>query len=155
MTEGCGPAGAVLTGDDDVNGAVVALARAHRNAAATRLAALGLHPGQDFLLARLWAADPDGLRPGDLAHGMGVEPPTVARTLSRLEAAGFVVRTPSRTDRREVRVTLTDQGRALWPQLAAIWADLGRTTLAGLDSAEQTEFVRLLRHCTRTLTGEG
>jgi MarR family transcriptional regulator for hemolysin len=48
----------------------------------------------------------------DLARSLGIEGPTLTRHLDNLEQSGFVVRQPSETDRRAVRVTITEAGEA-------------------------------------------
>jgi MarR family transcriptional regulator for hemolysin len=48
----------------------------------------------------------------DLARSLGIEGPTLTRHLENLERAGFVRKERSATDRRAVRVELTDAGEA-------------------------------------------
>ncbi|HTI35627.1 MAG TPA: MarR family transcriptional regulator [Miltoncostaea sp.] len=48
----------------------------------------------------------------ELARALRIEGPTMARHLDNMERAGYIVRTRSETDRRAVRVELTDAGRA-------------------------------------------
>jgi len=49
----------------------------------------------------------------ELAHTLFLEASTVTRIIDRLVAAGLVERTPSSTDRRVCRVSVTDSGRQL------------------------------------------
>ncbi len=49
---------------------------------------------------------------GELAAFEKVQPPSMTRTVTALEAAGFVVRRPHELDGRQVVVELTDTGRA-------------------------------------------
>ena len=49
---------------------------------------------------------------GELAAHERVQPPSMTRTVTCLEDAAHVVRRPSETDKRQVLVSLTDQGRA-------------------------------------------
>jgi MarR family transcriptional regulator for hemolysin len=48
----------------------------------------------------------------DLARSVGIEGPTLTRHLDNLEQSGFVIRQPSETDRRAVRVEITEAGAA-------------------------------------------
>ncbi len=48
---------------------------------------------------------------GRLAALQGAAPQTLTRTLDRLEEKGFVTRSPSETDRRQILVTLTEAGQ--------------------------------------------
>jgi DNA-binding MarR family transcriptional regulator len=49
---------------------------------------------------------------GELAAHERVQPPSMTRTVNCLEGTGDVVRRPHETDRRQVVVELSDQGRA-------------------------------------------
>lgn len=55
-------------------------------------------------------SEDDGLRLGDLAERLGVNPSTAMRTIDRLIAAKYVRRRENPDDRREVQLTLTKQG---------------------------------------------
>ncbi|WP_110182972.1 MarR family winged helix-turn-helix transcriptional regulator [Nocardioides solisilvae] len=48
---------------------------------------------------------------GELAVFEGVQPPSMTRTVTALEQAGYVVRRPHESDGRAVVVQLTEQGR--------------------------------------------
>ena len=50
---------------------------------------------------------------GDLAAAERVQPPTITAAVGRLEAQGYVVRSPDAQDRRSVRVEVTSAGRKL------------------------------------------
>ena len=55
-----------------------------------------------------------GLSPSALADLEQVRRPTVTSTINALAERGLVVRRPDKTDRRGVRVEVTERGRALW-----------------------------------------
>jgi DNA-binding MarR family transcriptional regulator len=59
----------------------------------------------------LWERSPRTAR--DIAAALFLEPPTLTPLLKRLEAAGLVSRARNPEDERELRVELTDAGRAL------------------------------------------
>ena len=59
----------------------------------------------------------DGSRVGDLAHRLGVTPPTVTTSLDRLVSQGLVRRVDDPVDRRLVIARLTVQGRELLQRL--------------------------------------
>lgn len=52
-------------------------------------------------------------RPVDLAEALVLDPSTVTRLCDRLEGKGFINRSRSSGDRREVHITLTDAGDRL------------------------------------------
>lgn len=120
----------------------MAAARAHRRRAALALAPLGLHPGQELLLSIL--AKRGTATQVQLARILGVEPPTIAKMVGRLEAAGFAERTADPRDARAKLVSLTDQGADAAAQVGAVWAELSALTNAGLTSDEAAELTRLL-----------
>jgi MarR family transcriptional regulator, organic hydroperoxide resistance regulator len=106
------------------------------------LAEHGLHVGQEMVLVELW--QDDGLRGGELAVRLGVEPPTITKMLRRLEGCGLVERRPVPTDARSFRVFLTESGRALEGPVARCWAQTEEMALAGLSAGERGTFRKLL-----------
>jgi MarR family transcriptional regulator, organic hydroperoxide resistance regulator len=116
--------------------------KANRGHVGALLAEHGLHVGQEMVLVELWQED--GLRGGELAVRLGVEPPTVTKMLRRLEGCGLVERRRDPTDARSFRVYLTEKGRALDGPVAWCWAQAEETALAGLSAGEQQTFQKLL-----------
>lgn len=68
-----------------------------------------LTAGQFAVLATLDAVGK--LTPRQLADRERVQPPSMTRTLHTLEAMGFVEKEPHPSDRRQVLITITEQGR--------------------------------------------
>ena len=56
------------------------------------------------------------LTPRELADIERVQPPTMTKIVGKLEDRGLVVRTPHPTDRRQVILAATEQGRAVYAQ---------------------------------------
>jgi DNA-binding MarR family transcriptional regulator len=72
---------------------------------------LGLTYPQYLVLSALWE---DGEQTvGGIAARLDLEPSTITPLVKRLEQAGLVARRRNPEDERQVRVTLTDKGRAL------------------------------------------
>ena len=68
----------------------------------------------DIQLAALAAlARHDSMTPGELAEHEKVQPPSMTRVIAVLEERGLVRREPHATDRRQVILTVTDDGRDL------------------------------------------
>ncbi|HLL35000.1 MAG TPA: MarR family transcriptional regulator, partial [Streptomyces sp.] len=61
----------------------------------------------------------EGINLGTLADSLASTPPSTSRLCDRLQAAGFVDRVVSPTDRREVRLRLSTRGRAFLADLRA------------------------------------
>ena len=116
--------------------------KAHRADIGAMLAEIGLHPGQEMVLIELWQED--GLRGGELAVRLGVEPPTVTKMLRRLENCGLVERRPDPADARSFRACLTEDGRSLEQPVLRIWEAAEEKTLGGLSPDERRDFHKLL-----------
>jgi len=116
--------------------------KAHRANVGALLSEHGLHVGQEMVLVELW--QDDGLRGGELAARLGVEPPTVTKMLRRLEGCGLVERRPDPSDARSFRAYLPDEGRALEEPVLRCWEQVEEMTLAGFNKAERRSFRNLL-----------
>lgn len=123
--------------------ALAKVCKAHRGRVGGLLAEVGLHVGQEMVLFELWQAD--GLRGGELACRLGVEPPTITKMLRRLEDLGLLERRPDPADARSFRVYLTDGGRALEEPVLVRWARAEEGTFGVLEPSERRELGRLLR----------
>lgn len=127
---------------DELNSAIRAIGMRHRALAASLLAPLGLHPGQEILLLEL---DAHGTRTQvQLATASGCEPPTITGSVRKLESAGLVVRQPSPTDGRVTIVQLSDRGREIMPLLHQAWERLAERTLAEVPEAARVELPGML-----------
>jgi DNA-binding MarR family transcriptional regulator len=122
--------------------ALAKVCRAHRGNVGDLLAEVGLHVGQEMVLIELF--EEDGLRGGELAERLGVEPPTVTKMLRRLEKCGLVERRRDSRDARSFRVYLTGEGRSLEEPLARCWERVEERTFAGMSIVERRTFRRLL-----------
>ncbi len=103
---------------------------------------LDITPPQYGVLSVI-AAQP-GLDQSAIAEEVGVDRATLASVVARLEAAGFVRRTISKTDRRQKLLTLTPRGRAI---LARMLEPVQRTqerVLEPLQAKEREQFLKLL-----------
>ena len=127
--------------------------RAHRGNVGALLSGVGLHVGQEMVLLELWKED--GLKGGELADRLGVEPPTVTRMIRRMESCGFLERRPDPADARSFRVHLTDKGRALEEPVARIWREVEEKTLRGISPEEMLVLRRLLARIRENLGSAG
>ncbi|MGC5014345.1 MarR family winged helix-turn-helix transcriptional regulator [Streptosporangium sp. DT93] len=131
---------------DALNKAIRLLSLRHRARAASLLAPLGLHPGQEALLLELTRTGP--MIQAQLSEALGCEPPSVTLMTRKLEAAGHIRRTPAPSDRRASVVELTDSGRALAERVKQLWCALAEETVGGLPA----ETVAALPGILTTLT---
>lgn len=135
--------------DDYIGYRILQIHRAHRSRAEAALNQLGLHTGQEMLLFHLW--NEEGLTQSQLVDQLCVEPPTVTKTLQRLEQAGLVERRQDAEDARVSRVYLTPKGRALKAQVKKIWENLEALTVQGLSEVEKALMRRLLDQISNNL----
>jgi len=138
--------------DGVISPLIPTLARTHRAMSQELLRGTGLSAGQELLVMRLFDGPPQSQ--ADLTRWLGVEPPTTAKMLARMEKAGLVQRVRSDTDRRLMLVSLTPAGRALHERVSTVWDDLERATTAGLSDSEVQELERLMRRMIANLLND-
>lgn len=129
--------------------AIFQLARAHRGHAARMLRDLGLHPGQELLLMQL--LDRDGQTQSELLAAVGLDHSTVSKSVRRMQEAGLLTRAPADHDRRAVRVSLTDRGRAMRGPLEDMWSELELASVGDLDAGTVEEFIRVAQTIRQTV----
>jgi len=122
---------------------LIEVAKAHRTRVAAGLTPLGLHIGQELLLAQL--TDPRGVPRSDLVARLQVERPTVAKMLRRMISSGMVERRRDPEDGRIWRVTVTPKGRALQSKVERLWTAVERELTANMTPRELKAAARLLR----------
>ncbi|GLK78583.1 MarR family winged helix-turn-helix transcriptional regulator [Methylopila turkensis] len=103
------------------------------------LNAIGLTYPQYLAMVALWAKD--GVTVGALGEQLFLESNTLTPLLKRLEAAGLVTRQRDAEDERQVRVHLTDEGRALRLKAASV----PESIVGALGSAAAPEDIGRLR----------
>jgi MarR family transcriptional regulator for hemolysin len=94
-------------------------ARAWRQAIDRRLKHLGLSQASWMAIA-LTAKEKEAPSQTRLAARAGVEDPTMVSTIDRLVKAGYMLRTPSETDRRVKLLSLTPAGQAVY---STVWKE--------------------------------
>ncbi|MFI9803610.1 MarR family winged helix-turn-helix transcriptional regulator [Streptomyces sp. NPDC052301] len=83
----------------------------------------------------------DGINLRSLADSLASTPPSTSRLCDRLVAAGFVDREISPSDRREVRLHLSDRGRAFLDDLRARREQELQAVLELMPAAKRTQFL--------------
>ncbi|MFN8590518.1 MAG: MarR family winged helix-turn-helix transcriptional regulator [Thermomicrobiales bacterium] len=107
-----------------------------------QLAALGLTIGQLPTLLALY--ERDGQTQTELARRTGVEQPTMAVTLRRMERGGLVTRVPDPRDARRARVHLTPRARAQQEALQSLRAEIDAVALTGFSPVEHDQLRDLI-----------
>ena len=130
-----------------------AAARLSRTALAARLLDHGFYAGQDQIMLAL--SQTDGQTPGQLATKLGVRPPTITKTINRLQAQGVLDKRASEEDARQAHIFLTERGREA---IRAIEKSLRKTekqAFRGLDKKEQKTLGKLLARIEGNLSING
>jgi DNA-binding MarR family transcriptional regulator len=126
-------------------------ARLSRTSLASRLNGHGLYPGQDQIMLALAAED--GQTPGQLALRLGVRPPTITKTINRLQGQGFLTKQASEQDGRQAHVFLTESGTDAIKAIEKSVRKTQKLALKGLDKKEQKTLTKLLARIEANLSG--
>lgn len=124
-------------------------ARMMKTLLARRLYEFGLYAGQDRIILLL--AMKDGQSPGNLAKRLGVKPPTVTKTIARLQEQGFVTKRGSHKDQRQLHVFLTKDGHKIVDLIERAIAETEREVTGGLDEQEQFTLLTLMDRIHKNL----
>ena len=82
------------------------------------------------------------LTPRELADMERVQPPTMTKIVGKLEDRGLVARTPHPTDRRQVILAATEEGRAVFAQFEKARNEWLAVQLAVLSPADRDTLAR-------------
>ncbi|HLW91509.1 MAG TPA: MarR family transcriptional regulator [Roseiarcus sp.] len=105
--------------------------------------------GQFPLLLTLW--DEENLTQSEIARRLGIEQPTVANTLRRMERDGLVKTEPDPAHRRQVLIKLTENGRKLERPLKLEALAVNQAASAKMSAAEVEAFRRTIGVLLRSL----
>jgi len=119
---------------------------------AQRTSQHGLLPGVYPVIA--WLMQLNDSTQGELARIVGIEQPTMAVTLRRMERDGLIERSPDPDHGRRTRVRLTQKGRKLSQVMRSAADEVEQVAAKGLSAAEVKDFFRLTGVMTRNLNAE-
>jgi DNA-binding MarR family transcriptional regulator len=109
---------------------------------------IGLTYPQYLVMCVLWEGDDQTI--GAIAARLDLEPSTITPLVKRLEQAGHVLRQRNPADERQVKVTLTQQGRAVRAQTRTLAEALyGKSGMTPAEVAELNDRVTALREAFR------
>ena len=127
------------------------VARQGRTHYARHLLKTGLYAGQEKIIELL--AVHDAMTPGAIARELGVRPPTITKTIGRLEEQGFVARSTSDSDGRQVTVRLTEDGSAILDAMKKALRKAEKQALKGLKKKERKQLEKILWRIEENLAG--
>ena len=97
---------------------------------------------QGKLLYVLWQTE--GISSAELANKSGLAPTTLTTMLDRMEQAGLIKRIPHETDRRRLRIILTEKSKQLKAQYDEYSESMTRAYYKGFSEEEIIHFETLL-----------
>lgn len=115
-------------------------ARAFQKGLQVRLADHGVPFGHWTFLRVLWEAD--GLTQKELSARAGVMEPTTFTAMKAMEALGYIERRQLPTNKKNVYVYLSEEGRALKQKLVPLAEETNRVSVKGLTA----ESLKVTRH---------
>ena len=107
-----------------------------------QLSRIGVTTGQLPVLLVLF--EQDGLTQAELARAVGIEQPTMALTLRRMERDGLVTRTRDSSDARRSHVKLTAAAKRKKASVLRIRDEVDAQMLSGFSANEQKQLRKLL-----------
>src|SRR6266487_6640516 len=103
--------------------------------------------------------DQDGLTINTISQRRGLDAPTITGVVKRLEQSGLVERHHDRTDRRVVKVYLTEEGRDIMRFLPDVVRDFNAMMTQGLSEDEkrdlQAKLQRMIVNVSAVAPGTG
>ena len=97
---------------------------------------------QKRILILLW--ETEGMTQKELTARLGVQPGSASEVLNKLEQAGMILRTPSKTDHRTADVRLTPEGEALAKETSTKRTERHEQMFAVLSAEEKDTLIALL-----------
>ena len=116
---------------------------------------LGLSRAQCRLIGQV-AYNETGHAPtqAELAQNLDLTPMAVATLVDRMEAAGWISRRPSETDRRANAIELLPRAEAVLDKAIAVSDRVQDAALAGFSGAERKQLVAMLQRVRANLQGD-
>jgi DNA-binding MarR family transcriptional regulator len=91
---------------------------------------------------------------GELSRLIGVEQPTMAITLRRLERDGLIERSPDPNHGRKSRVRLTPRGKMISQVMTSAARNLEKVATRGVSASELNDFFRIAELMIENLSSE-
>jgi DNA-binding MarR family transcriptional regulator len=118
---------------------------------AASLAKYGVTPAEATVL-HVVMANPD-VGHGELAETLLIQPPNMTKMLKRLEAAGFIDRLASATDRRRIVLSLTPKARRLVLRYRGAASSHEKMAFSAFSETERKTLIGLVRRALTSLDG--
>jgi DNA-binding MarR family transcriptional regulator len=99
-------------------------------------------------------ADGSSLSQTELAQAAGVEQPSMAETLARMERDGVIQRKPNPHDKRGSLFSITARTRARFPKAKVALLECERNVMAGFNNSDKAILRELLKRVAKNLDEE-
>lgn len=86
----------------------------------------------------------NGITQFELAHMMHLTPPTISISIRKMEAEGYVARTPDPKDLRISRLTLTEKGKSIEDSIREKFKQIDALSVENMTEGEIDSLRRLL-----------
>ena len=120
-----------------------------RRALDAELAREGITLRQWEVLA--WTAHSGEISQVELAERMGIEAPTLAGILARMERDGWLERYCCPNDRRRKRIRATEKAEAVWNRMAECCRRVRAVATGGISAEELAQFRRVCERIRQNL----
>ncbi len=140
--------GWVIEQPDDLGGLLMRATRGMRRRWLEALEPVGVSPHEFRALVAIDQAESP--RVGVVAQELRINPRSATEVVDSLELMGLVLREPDPTDRRAVRVLLTDRGREVLATGQRARRESHEAHLRGLTPQERQQLGALLRRVIET-----
>lgn len=117
-------------------------------------AGISLERANATLLKVVAFCDKQPCRMQDIAKTLGIEAPSVTRTVQELEAAGLLQRMPDANDKRAFNVSLTTKGEQQLAKLQAARRAHLAEALSAWSKDERDQFGKLLQRFAHDITNK-
>lgn len=114
-----------------------------------QLEPLGICAGQFGPLVWLW--EHDDRTQAELCRCLDLDQSTLARTLTRMERDGLILREPDPDDGRVARIRLTDKAWALQSEALSVAHEVNKEAFCGLSAEEAEAFFHLAKRMIANL----
>ncbi len=104
---------------------------------------------QGRILYVLWQED--NIPIAELSKKTGLAKTTLTSMLDRMEESGLLLRIPDKTNRRQIRIALTDQARSLSGKYDMVSQEMNEIYYAGFSDDEITAFENTLERILTNL----
>ncbi len=117
-----------------------------------RIEQYGVMPGSHAIIA--WLMKLEDTTQSELSRLIGIEQPTIANTLGRLERDGLVVRQEDPSHGRRIRVRLSERGREISQLMTSAARELEQVATQGITDEDVALFFRTAQKMIENLEHE-